>query len=72
VPSPDPAIEARRKRIILTGDVPSPANPPPGCAFSTRCPKVFERCRSEAPPLRALGQGRHAACHLVDHPEVPA
>jgi oligopeptide transport system ATP-binding protein len=72
VPSPDPAIEARRKRIILTGDVPSPAKPPPGCAFSTRCPKVFERCRSEAPPLRALGQGRHAACHLVDHPEVPA
>jgi oligopeptide transport system ATP-binding protein len=72
VPSPDPAIEARRKRIILTGDVPSPAKPPPGCAFSSRCPKVFERCRSEAPPLRALGQGRHAACHLVDHPEVPA
>jgi len=72
VPSPNPEIEARRKRIILKGDVPSPANPPPGCAFSTRCPKVFEQCRVETPPLRDLGQGRFAACHLVDQPDVAA
>ncbi|HYN64436.1 MAG TPA: oligopeptide/dipeptide ABC transporter ATP-binding protein, partial [Candidatus Limnocylindrales bacterium] len=52
VPSPDPEIEARRQRIILKGDVPSPANPPKGCVFSTRCPKVFDRCRIEVPPLR--------------------
>jgi oligopeptide transport system ATP-binding protein len=68
VPSPNPEIEARRKRIILVGDVPSPANPPPGCAFSSRCPKVFDRCRSEIPTLHDLGGGRFAACHLVDQP----
>jgi oligopeptide transport system ATP-binding protein len=66
VPSPDPAIEARRQRIILTGDVPSPANPPRGCAFSTRCPKVFARCRVEAPALHDIGGGQRAACHLVE------
>ncbi len=65
VPSPDPEIEARRQRIILKGDVPSPANPPKGCAFSTRCPKVFDRCRVEVPALRDLGGGHKAACHLV-------
>ncbi len=72
VPSPDPEVEARRRRIILTGDVPSPSNPPPGCAFSTRCPKVFDRCRVETPPLRDLGEDRFAACHLVDNPHDPA
>ena len=66
VPSPDPEVEARRKRIILKGDVPSPAKPPPGCVFSTRCPKVFDRCRVEVPRLNDLGAGRFAACHLVD------
>ncbi len=66
VPSPDPEIEARRNRIVLKGDVPSPMNPPKGCAFSTRCPKVFDRCLTEAPPLHDLGKGRRAACHLVD------
>ncbi len=66
VPSPDPEIEARRHRIILTGDVPSPANPPKGCSFSTRCPKVFDRCRVDDPALRDLGHGRFAACHLVE------
>ncbi len=68
VPSPNPEVEARRKRIVLKGDVPSPANPPKGCAFSTRCPKVFDRCRAETPDLRDLGQGRFAACHLIDQP----
>ena len=72
VPSPDPEVEARRKRIILTGDVPSPANPPKGCAFSTRCPKVFDRCRVEPPALHDLGGGRRAACHLVEPTERAA
>ena len=60
VPSPDPEVEAKRKRIILKGDVPSPANPPPGCVFNTRCPKVFDRCRVEVPALldRAPGAPR--------------
>jgi oligopeptide transport system ATP-binding protein len=64
VPEPDPAAEAMRQRIILRGDVPSPANPPPGCAFSTRCPQVFARCRTERPALREVAPGQFAACHL--------
>jgi len=64
VPEPDPATEAMRQRIILRGDVPSPANPPPGCAFSTRCPQVFARCRTERPALREVAPGQFAACHL--------
>jgi oligopeptide/dipeptide ABC transporter ATP-binding protein len=62
VPDPDPAI--RRERIILPGDVPSPVNPPAGCRFHTRCPYVFDRCRSESPELRELLPGHHVACHL--------
>ncbi len=62
VPDPDPAI--RRERIILPGDVPSPINPPSGCRFHTRCPYVFDRCRSESPELRELSPGHHVACHL--------
>jgi oligopeptide transport system ATP-binding protein len=65
VPSPDPEIEARRERIILTGDVPSPANPPPGCVFCTRCPEAVPRCREEVPALREVAPGRRVACHLV-------
>jgi oligopeptide transport system ATP-binding protein len=65
VPSPDPEIEARRERIILKGDVPSPANPPKGCNFSTRCPKVFGRCHVDDPALRDAAGGRKVACHLV-------
>ena len=68
VPSPDPEVEARRTRIILKGDVPSPANPPPGCVFNTRCPKVFDRCRVEVPALLDKGGGRRVACHLHDQP----
>ena len=64
VPVPDPT--ARRQRIILTGDVPSPINPPSGCRFHTRCPFVFDRCRSEEPLLRPVGEGHVSACHL-DH-----
>jgi oligopeptide transport system ATP-binding protein len=68
VPDPDPEREARREHIVLTGEVPSPRNPPRGCVFSTRCPKVFDRCRSEVPELRDVGGGRRAACHLVEQP----
>ena len=57
------AGEARRRRIVLKGDVPSPLNPPPGCRFHTRCPKSQERCRAEPPALRDVGDGRMAACH---------
>jgi len=64
VPIPDPVIEEKRQRTILEGDVPSPANPPEGCNFSTRCPKVMEICRQEDPEFKDLGGGHWVACHL--------
>jgi peptide/nickel transport system ATP-binding protein len=68
VPIPDPAVERERETILLTGDLPSPANPPPACRFHTRCPYVQPtRCRDEAPPLRSFGDSEHlAACHWVE------
>jgi oligopeptide transport system ATP-binding protein len=66
VPEPDPSLEGKRQRIILQGDVPSPANPPQGCNFCTRCPKVFDRCRVEEPKLAEVMPGRFVACHLMD------
>ena len=66
VPIPDPAIESQRKRIILEGDVPSPANPPKGCHFSTRCPKVMDVCRQEEPPFKDYGGGHYTACFLYE------
>jgi peptide/nickel transport system ATP-binding protein len=66
VPVPDPT--AKRQRIILTGDVPSPINPPSGCRFHTRCPFVFDRCRKEEPLLRPVGAGHLSACHLEHVP----
>jgi dipeptide transport system ATP-binding protein len=59
------AAAARQKRIVLKGDLPSPLDPPQGCAFSTRCPYVTERCRVERPPLRPLA-GRLVACHYAE------
>lgn len=64
VPEPDPEREATRQRIILKGDVPSPANPPKGCSFCTRCPEVMPVCRTDRPELREVRPGRHVACHL--------
>ena len=65
VPVPDPAVEASRQHIILTGDVPSPAKPPKGCNFCTRCPQAIPRCHEEEPEWRDIG-GRFVACHLVE------
>jgi len=66
VPSPDPYLEETRHRTILSGDVPSPANPPQGCPFNTRCPVVVEQCRLERPVLRELRPGQWVACHLAE------
>ncbi|MGQ0522970.1 MAG: ABC transporter ATP-binding protein [Betaproteobacteria bacterium] len=62
VPVPDP--RAAKNRIILTGDVPSPIDPPPGCRFHTRCPYAEARCRIEEPPMKQIRPGHHVACHL--------
>ena len=63
VPVPDPA-GARRKRLILQGDVPSPISPPSGCHFHPRCPRAMERCRTEAPELHEERSGHFVSCHL--------
>lgn len=62
IPVPDP--DQKRDRIILTGDVPSPANPPPGCRFHTRCPVAIEKCKIEEPPLIDRGNEHFVACHV--------
>jgi oligopeptide transport system ATP-binding protein len=72
VPEPDPNIEGRRQRTILTGDVPSPANPPKGCNFCTRCPKVMDICREVEPEFREIEPGHFAACHLHDQKHMSA
>ena len=67
VPVPDPEIEEHRRRIILSGDVPSPANPPSGCNFRTRCPVKFDLCNQEPDPaLTEIEPGHWAACHRLD------
>jgi oligopeptide transport system ATP-binding protein len=65
VPIPDPVVEEKRERIILKGDVPSPANPPAGCNFSTRCPKVMQVCSEQDPEFKEIAPGHWCACHLV-------
>jgi oligopeptide/dipeptide ABC transporter ATP-binding protein len=67
VPIPDPVVEESRERILLKGDLPSPANPPQGCRFHTRCPfRQPERCDTEDPALRTLADGHVAACHYAE------
>ncbi|MBP3524180.1 MAG: ABC transporter ATP-binding protein [Clostridia bacterium] len=63
---PIPSIDAKPKRILLQGDVPSPKNPPSGCRFHTRCPYATERCRQEEPRLQDIGSGHFVACHLME------
>ncbi|MNP70689.1 putative D,D-dipeptide transport ATP-binding protein DdpF [compost metagenome] len=63
VPVPIPKL--KRERIVLKGDIPSPANPPSGCKFHTRCPFAVERCGLEIPALREIGSNHFVSCHLV-------
>jgi len=72
VPVPDPVIEAKRERIILKGDVPSPINPPKGCAFHTRCPYAVEQCRMIVPQLVQIKPSHTAACIRInpEHPNI--
>jgi peptide/nickel transport system ATP-binding protein len=63
VPIPDPRL--KRERIVLRGDIPSPANPPKGCKFHTRCPLATDRCKEEVPVLRLADSNHQVACHLV-------
>jgi len=62
VPIPDPPVQRQRRRIVLTGEVPNPIDPPPGCRFHTRCPLAEDRCRTEQPPLVERAPGHVAAC----------
>ena len=69
IPVPDP--EYRKKdKDMLSGEIPSPVNPPSGCYFRTRCPYATERCAQEVPTLKDVGDGRLVACHLVEGTEV--
>ncbi len=65
VPIPDPEVEERRQRIILEGDVPSPANPPKGCNFNTRCPVVMDICKEQEPEFKEVSAEHWVACHRV-------
>tara|TARA_R110002124_G_scaffold106467_23_gene258457 strand:- start:3757 stop:4815 length:1059 start_codon:yes stop_codon:yes gene_type:complete len=70
VPEPDPSAEVRKDRIVLQGDVPSPSNPPKGCNFCTRCPKVMPICREIPPETQEVAPGHFAACHLIDQQQI--
>ena len=66
VPMPNPKLERRRRRFILKGEPPSPANPPPGCVFHPRCPLAVEECVKVVPEFREIRAGHFVACHLAD------
>ncbi len=70
VPIPDPQVEKKRQRIILEGDVPSPAEPPTGCNFNTRCPQVMDICHQYEPSFTDVGDGHRVACFLYDQVEA--
>lgn len=63
---PIPDVGDKKERILLTGDIPSPINPPPGCNFHTRCPHATERCKAECPSLKKKADGHYVACHLYN------
>jgi len=65
IPIPDPVVEERRRRIILKGEIPSPANPPSGCRFHTRCPVVMDICREVEPEFKDVGGEHWVACHRI-------
>lgn len=66
VPLPDPAAERSRQRTVLSGELPSPVNPPSGCPFHSRCPLREDRCSQQVPLLRPVAEGHQVACHLVE------
>ena len=72
VPTPNPKVERKRKRVLLEGEVPSPSNPPRGCVFHTRCPIAADECRQVVPEFREVRPGHYAACHLIaEAAEIP-
>ena len=72
VPSTDPTRDSRAERILITGDPPSPIDPPSGCRFASRCPIAVERCRRETPPLIDHEPGHRVACHRAGEPIAAA